>query len=149
MRTDSERKSQVPLSFLSHFNNCLLFDNTQLAPNGLATEISWRLWLCTWIYVEMSRIKSEELNCLWAKPNGWRHTAAWVYLRAWNLLGNVFAFKILLDVLYSGFPKDWGKSHALIQQRVFFLNWSVCAQLSIVPSECLNRHTTTKSNCSL
>lgn len=128
------------------------------------TFATWLCMACTWSYLR-SKLQALALQlCIhtdvnsktWRtdlplyKSNGLKHITAWVYLRAFNLLGIRNAcFQNTSSVLYSGFHKERKKkkSHSSIQWTVFEMGVLVCSRQLSAPNR--NTHLTAELNWSL
>lgn len=110
------------------------------------TFATWQCMACTWSYLRSKlqalalqlRIHTDVNSKTWRtdlplyKSNGLKHITAWVYLRAFNLLGIRNAcFQNTSSVLYSGFHKERKKKNLILQYNGQFLKWvSLCAAVS-------------------
>lgn len=99
------------------------------------------------MYVEMPKIKSEELNCLWTETKGWKHITAWVDLRAWNLLWKISAcFQNTSKCSLLMFSQTEKKKSCFATtdflQLLCLYPTASCSSIS----GCQSRHPTTKSN---
>lgn len=114
------------------------------------TFATWQCMACTWSYLRSKlqalalqlRIHTDVNSKAWRtdlplyKSNGLKHITAWVYLRAFNLLGIRNAcFQNTSSVLYSGFHKERKKKISFFNTMDSFWNGCPCVQPSVVSTQ--------------
>lgn len=127
-----------------HFNNCLLLHG--LTHGNKHRALALQLDVCRDVKDKLWRIELPLNRIKWLKAF---HSLA--LFKSLKFIGKCVSFQNTSECSLFRFPQRQRKEISCFDTTDIFLNWCVCAQLSIVAqfNGCQNRHPITKSNWSL